>query len=458
MTEPPEKLDAYAELMKRDWDDRARSNARWFINTVKLEQSDHEFEATGLKEVELGILEDWLVTSFGNLKSMRLLEIGCGIGRMTRHLAPLFAQVHGVDVSGEMIRQARERLRDFSNVFLYETKGLDFAVLPSDYFDLAFSVYVFQHVPSIEVIRSNIKDACRVLRPGGLFKFQTNGIVDQELDSIQKDTWTGVTFPETEIRGAARDFGLQVVRITGSGQLYCGATLRKPPARSTSTGFGPPRIEFFGRTSDGREKTIPTTGTTASLTLIVSGVLPDALDCNTIHAEIAGKLISPCYAGRLEDKFNPLLPDSLSGAIQVDFPISSEVPTGLNPVRVRIAGTQFSAPVEVEFLQPQPLAPRILYASNVVDGGVDIYTGGDKSRFRVFVYDLGRDAQLDHIRLKIGEWVIVPQEVSFVATNGFSMIVAQLPESITSGNHQLKVVNGVLESEARPLEVLSAKC
>src|SRR6185503_18528897 len=208
-------LEEFSARMKRDWDDRARENAKWFINTVKLEQSDEEFEATGRSEVEKGILSDWLLSEDRDLKSKRLLEVGCGIGRMTCHLAEIFGEVHGVDVSGEMIRQGRERLRKYSNVFLYETNGLDFGVLASDYFDLVYSVYVFQHVPSADVIRSNIRDACRVLKPGGLFKFLTNGILDEEYESVQKDTWMGVAFPESEIRQVARDSGAQLIRMTG---------------------------------------------------------------------------------------------------------------------------------------------------------------------------------------------------------------------------------------------------
>ncbi len=33
---------------------------------------------------------------------MRVLEIGCGAGSITRALARLFGEVHAVDVSGEM--------------------------------------------------------------------------------------------------------------------------------------------------------------------------------------------------------------------------------------------------------------------------------------------------------------------------------------------------------------------
>src|SRR5262245_11321878 len=44
-------LDNFAQVMKRDWNQRARDNARWFINTVKLDQSEDEFDATGANEI-----------------------------------------------------------------------------------------------------------------------------------------------------------------------------------------------------------------------------------------------------------------------------------------------------------------------------------------------------------------------------------------------------------------------
>ena len=44
------------------------------------------------------------------------LEIGCGLGRMTRHLAGIFGEVYATDVSAEMIRGACARLGHLGNV------------------------------------------------------------------------------------------------------------------------------------------------------------------------------------------------------------------------------------------------------------------------------------------------------------------------------------------------------
>src|SRR5262249_16055852 len=129
------KLDFFTRVMKSDWNQRARENARWFINTVKLDQSEGEFDATGANEIAALIMPELtLMTQGRDPKTLRFLEIGCGIGRMTIHLASIFGEVHATDVSGEMIAQARERLRRLPNAFLYETSGVDFGALPDNYF------------------------------------------------------------------------------------------------------------------------------------------------------------------------------------------------------------------------------------------------------------------------------------------------------------------------------------
>ncbi len=85
-------------------------------------------------------------------KQMRVIEIGCGAGRISRALARLFGEVHGVDVSGEMVAQASKALADTPNAFVYQNNGMDLTVLPQGPYDFAFSTIVFQHIPSREVI------------------------------------------------------------------------------------------------------------------------------------------------------------------------------------------------------------------------------------------------------------------------------------------------------------------
>ncbi len=345
-------IERFAAAMKRDWDERARQDARWYINTIRRGQSDEEFDQTGAVEVERLVLADLhLLTGGRDARGLRLLEIGCGAGRMTKHLAGVFGEVVGIDVSGEMIRQATARLSEMTNVQLHETNGVDFANLPDDHFDLILSAYVFQHVPSAEVIASNIRDAWRVLAPGGVFKFQTSDITSPDYAGIEKDTWSGATFPEVEIRRFARETGVQLIGLFGTGTQYCWTMLRKRTRPAAQP--GQPQIEFYGRTVDADAKRIPTTGDQASLTVIVSGLDREQADCNSIGIEINDRAVPARYVGGIGRNFDAALRAAFGGSLdhltQIEIGAPSEIEPGLLPVRVAVTGGAASDPIVVEF-------------------------------------------------------------------------------------------------------------
>src|SRR5262245_31302613 len=96
------------EKMQRDWDARARENARYYVDTSRKDWTDDEFFRSGEQAISEDIRTDMVNVCQGkDPKSMRVLEIGCGAGRLTRALSNLFGEVHAVDVSGEMVRQAK---------------------------------------------------------------------------------------------------------------------------------------------------------------------------------------------------------------------------------------------------------------------------------------------------------------------------------------------------------------
>ena len=212
---PEEQL----QKMRDDWDQRARENARYYVNTATMEWTDEEFFASGERTVA-----DEIRTDMGNIcqgkppGEMRVLEIGCGAGRVTRALANLFSEVHAVDVSGEMVRQASLALQDRPNAFVYQNNGKDLTVVPPLPFDFAFSSIVFQHIPSREVIESYVREVHRLLRPGALFKFQVQG--DSTLETKPDDTWLGVPFSERQASEMAYRCGFDPRYRHGAGQQY----------------------------------------------------------------------------------------------------------------------------------------------------------------------------------------------------------------------------------------------
>jgi SAM-dependent methyltransferase len=216
-SEPP-PLARQLQKMEEDWDRRARENARHYVATGKHEWTDDEFFASGKAEVGHAILSDMTnVCQARPPKEMRVLEIGCGAGRVTRALAELFGEVHAVDVSGEMIERARQSLTGFENVHLYRNNGMDLGVLPDLPFDFAFSTIVFQHIANLEIIESYIREVYRLLRPGGLFKFQVNSRTTAKPRGDSTETWVGATVSRELATGMAERSGFEFRHDYGRG-------------------------------------------------------------------------------------------------------------------------------------------------------------------------------------------------------------------------------------------------
>ena len=207
------------EKMRREWDERARENARHYVATAQTQWSDEEYFESGRQSVYHEILTD-----MGNVcqgrdpKEMTVLEIGCGSGRITRALSETFGQVYAVDISGEMINLAKEALKDRPNVHLYQNNGSDLTVLGDVPIDFAFSFIVFQHIPRREVIYSYVREVSRLLRPGGLFKFQVQG--DATLLTSPEDTWLGVPFSDADAVAMAEACGFEPRYRIGAGSQY----------------------------------------------------------------------------------------------------------------------------------------------------------------------------------------------------------------------------------------------
>ena len=208
--------------MQADWDARAKENARYYVQTAQENWSDDEFFASGEQTVSEQILNDMTNICQGKApKQMRVLEIGCGAGRVTRALAKVFGEVHAVDVSGEMIRQATSALASYPHAHVYQNNGMDLAVIPETLtgaFDFAFSSIVFQHIPSREVIESYVREVRRLLRAGALFKFQVQG--DASLETQPDDTWLGVPFSDEQVVEMARRCGFEPRHRIGAGEQY----------------------------------------------------------------------------------------------------------------------------------------------------------------------------------------------------------------------------------------------
>lgn len=223
-------MNSQLRRMRRDWDRRARENARFYVATLQDEWSDEEFYRSGQLTFQEQILTDLPNICQGkDPRDMKVLEIGCGAGRVTRALAHHFGHVDAVDISPEMVRQARRALADCPNARILRNNGRDLSVVGGGWWnrlgigekiqlDFAFSCIVFQHIPNREIIENYANEVNRLLRPGALFKFQVQG--SDRVKVAEDDTWVGVPFSEKDARAMAGRCGFEMRYHAGAGSQY----------------------------------------------------------------------------------------------------------------------------------------------------------------------------------------------------------------------------------------------
>ena len=102
----------------------------------------------------------------------RVLELGCGIGRIGRELAPLCGQWTGVDISANMLKHAAERLSHLDNVDFHQLERSSLDMLEDDSFDSAYSIAVFCHMDK-EDLYLYLRELHRVVKPGGVIFVDT---------------------------------------------------------------------------------------------------------------------------------------------------------------------------------------------------------------------------------------------------------------------------------------------
>ncbi len=123
--------------------------------------TDEEFYAIGKVHWDQ-FLEHWMKYGVDN---ECCVEIGCGVGRLTKHLSGSFKMIHALDVSEGMLAYARDRIRS-ANVTFHLTDGIRIP-LSGESATAVFSTHVFQHFDSLQHAEKCFAEAERVLTPGG---------------------------------------------------------------------------------------------------------------------------------------------------------------------------------------------------------------------------------------------------------------------------------------------------
>lgn len=164
---------------QQDWEELGKLDPLWAVLSDPARQFggwDHrEFFRTGEELIERVLRTAARYGLPGG--HHRALDFGCGVGRLTRALAMRFIDCCGVDISEEMIRQARELNSSVPNCSFIVSADSNLRVFPSRTFDCVLSILVLQHLPRRDWIYSAIAEFLRVLNDGGLLVFQLPSFV-----------------------------------------------------------------------------------------------------------------------------------------------------------------------------------------------------------------------------------------------------------------------------------------
>jgi len=191
-------------LMRQDWDERARKDAFHYIASWKKNWDPDSFFQSGEEDYER-----FVVTAFNRChfepEGKSMLELGCGAGRMTRSFARKFEQVTAFDISAEMLRHAQALNPQAANITWTLGNGTDLSSIGDQTLDFVFSYIVLQHLPAPEFALRYIREMLRVLKPGGMFLFQFNSVPKVTMNWKGRLAWRIVDLPwDLGFRGASR--------------------------------------------------------------------------------------------------------------------------------------------------------------------------------------------------------------------------------------------------------------
>lgn len=233
------------EQLRRRWDDRAVADARFHIRADRNDWTDEAFLAAG--ETDVAHFVDPVLDQLPG--RARAVDIGCGLGRLTRALATRFDDVDGVDISPEMIARAKAFAPPAPpNVAWTVCPGDGSLPIASDSVDFAFSYLVFQHLPTASAIGDYLTEVARILRRDGVARVQVNGARRRLHDrlsvgversdrmpllhrkprcKLDPHNHMGVVLTDGGARRLTRRAGLEVLAVDGAGTAELWLTARR---------------------------------------------------------------------------------------------------------------------------------------------------------------------------------------------------------------------------------------
>ena len=157
-----------SDAIRSFWDEKAREDPYWYVSSSCPYGTPRDIAAFWASGERIwGDIK--AAVRYNPEPTHTVIEIGCGVGRITRAIAQDVGHVDASDVSSEMLHIARRA--DIPNVTFRATEGFSLAPLPNKCADFVLAYCVFQHLPSSTALRTYLGEMVRVAKPGAIVAF-----------------------------------------------------------------------------------------------------------------------------------------------------------------------------------------------------------------------------------------------------------------------------------------------
>ena len=212
---PPNQIDYVA--MQRNYYDQRASNLQEAQVLVHPDFRLAQAQATPTQaHALLDVLQrTYAATGAGSLfavldrassltEQLRVLDFGCGVGRLMKPLVEVGFRVDGVDISERMLAFAQQDPA-LKNSEFFLSNGNDCGAAPEGSYDFVYSHLCFQHICSRRVRNQLLACFKKALKPGGVVLVQMHYYPDRTAETVPHPhmPWSGDNFGANVTNGEA---------------------------------------------------------------------------------------------------------------------------------------------------------------------------------------------------------------------------------------------------------------